>query len=152
MKARCEKRPNSAAAEMEGLRALVEREEVLKAAGIPFPPKRAPSHTPGKMNKTEAEYALMLEVRKRAEGILYYGFEKVTLKIGDDCRYTPDFFVIMEGQDHETRLEFHEVKGPHMRDDSLVKLKAAATQFPWATFYLCRKTKDGWQEPREIPK
>ena len=64
-------------------------------------------HTPGVMNRLEANYAQYLELRKRANEIVHYAFEAVTLKIAADCRYTPDFMVVNK----DLEVEFHEVKG-----------------------------------------
>lgn len=90
-----------------------------------------PRHKPGRMNNTEFEYSKHLELLKRIGEIVDYSFECETLKIGDDCRYTPDFRVIKSEtiyihelgtgdhtgfgavmNPHTTQyIEFHEVKG-----------------------------------------
>ena len=84
------------------------------------------------MNKTEARYAQELELRKKVGEVEWYQFEGVTLKLGFDCRYTPDFAVMLPNGD----LEMHEVKG-FFRDDALVKIRTAATMFPFR-FMLVR--------------
>lgn len=86
-----------------------------------------------RLNKTERAYLLRLRSLYS-----YVGIQNVTLKLGDDCRYTPDFSVLDGG-----RFVFHEVKG-FMRDDALVKLKVAARQFPMFPFVLARKNGSGW--------
>lgn len=95
------------------------------------------------MNKTEAAYAETLEVRKLRGEITWYGYEAVTLKLADDCRYTPDFTVVTASGG----IEFHEAKG-FWRDDARVKIKVAAAQFPWARFCAVRKPRKadglGW--------
>lgn len=78
----------------------------------------------GVMNKTEANYAKVLDVM----GVRWV-YEAVTLKLGDDCRYTPDFMVIAQ----DDVVEFHEVKG-FWRDDAKVKLRVASERFPWFRF------------------
>ena len=99
-----------------------------------------PRRIPGQMNKTEALYAeTILEPRKLAGEILDYWFEQITLKIADDCRYTPDFLVMLA----DASLECHEIKaewanGQRMKDDARVKLKVAAQIFPFR-FFLCIK-------------
>lgn len=90
------------------------------------------------MNRTEESYAWYLDGLKRAGDILFYKFGVVTLRIGQDCRYTPDFLVITK----DLAVEFHEVKG-FMRDDALVKLKAAASQYPFI-FRLVHKVAGQW--------
>jgi hypothetical protein len=111
----------------------------LQRAGIGGK-KKAPAHRPGEMNKTEAEYAQKLENRKLAGEIVRWEFEKITLKIGKDCRYTPDFFAVTIAG----LIELHEVKGGYMRDDSVVKLVCAAEQFKCFKFYLAQKKKGTW--------
>lgn len=93
------------------------------------------------MNRTETEYADQIEARKRTGEVGWWAYESVTLKLAHDCRYTPDFCIVnVQGW-----VEFVEVKGPFVRDDSLVKLRVAARTFPWARFRLAQKAskKDG---------
>lgn len=87
-----------------------------------------------KLNRTERAYLARLRC-------LYphVGVQNITLKLGDDCRYTPDFSVL----DENGRFVFHEVKG-FLRDDALVKLKVAARQFRMFHFVLVRKNGTGW--------
>jgi hypothetical protein len=58
----------------------------------------------------------------------------VTLALGVDCRYTPDFYII--GWDGDIR--FAETKG-FWRDDAKVKIRVAARTFPEFTFTAYRK-------------
>ena len=102
-------------------------------------PKARAIRKPGVMNKTEAAYAAHLDQRKQAGEILTYHFEAYTLKLADNCRYTPDFMVLLP----DGTMQFHEVKGYWM-DDAKVKIKVAARQFPHI-FLAIRKTKDGWE-------
>jgi len=90
---------------------------------------------PRKMNKTEREYGCMLEARG---DVLWMEFEGLTLRLGDDCRYTPDFTLMLR----DGTIECHETKG-FMRDDALVKIKVAAASYPFK-FVLVRKTKGEW--------
>jgi hypothetical protein len=86
------------------------------------------------MNKTESEYDALFLGRRP------HGYEEITLRLGDDCRYTPDFWVL--GDDDV--IEFHEVKGGFIRDDARAKLRIAAERYPHFRFYLMQKTKLGW--------
>lgn len=97
---------------------------------------RTVRHQPGAMNKTEAAYSLVLQVKKAAGDVLEFWFEGLTLKLGPDCRYTPDFVV----QRADGSLELHEVKAgivesdkvkPLWKDDSAVKVRTAADKFPF---------------------
>ena len=98
------------------------------------------------MNKTEAEYAQLLAMRKQAGEVAWYRFEGVKLRLADKTFYSPDFAVMLaNGQ-----LEMHEVKG-FWRDDARVKIKVAAEQFPFR-FIAVRKRakKDGGGFAEEV--
>lgn len=81
----------------------------------------------GTMNKTEAEYAWRLEARKRAGEVLWYKFEGVKLRLADKTFYEPDFAVMLA----DGLLEMHEVKGGVWEDDARVKIKVAASLYPF---------------------
>lgn len=98
------------------------------------------------MNGLEKAYAMVLESRLQAGDILAWAYERVTLKIGNDCRYTPDFCVVA----NDRIVEMHETKG-FFRDDSKVKIKVAADLFPFRFFLVQRLPKKkggGWQIQR----
>lgn len=116
----------------------------------------------GEKNKTESAYALKLEAMKQAGEIVDYTFEPETLKLGPDCRYTPDFRVLKyqdttEGKqiNLEPLIEFHEVKGtkrnkngssrPYCEDDALVKIKAASVLHPYK-FIIVWLDRGVWQQ------
>lgn len=92
------------------------------------------------MNKTERRRSVELEAKKRAGEIRAWHFNALTLKLADDCRYTPDFLI----EHNDARLEFEEIKG-FWRDDARVKIKVAARLFPMFTFTAlrARKMRDG---------
>lgn len=98
--------------------------------------KKQPRHQRGVMNKTEREWADELAIQGKGQPL----FEAITLRIGHDCRYTPDFFWL----NSFNQGFFDEVKG-FRRDDAMVKIRAAATRFPMFTFRLVQKTKAGWK-------
>lgn len=85
-------------------------------------------HVAGVMNGLEKEYRDTFLMKK------VHGFEQITLKLADDCRYTPDFWVLAD----DDVLEFHETKGRWM-DDAKVKIKVAAAQYPQFRFKAFRK-------------
>jgi hypothetical protein len=105
---------------------------------------RGVPHTP-KMNKTEAGYGFVLEAEKRTGKVREYHFQGITLKLGDDCRYTPDYLVVRD----DWTCELHEVKG-FMRDDSLVKLKVCARMYPFRVLVV-RKTTAGFERTPVAP-
>lgn len=103
-------------------------------------------HIPGVMNKTEAEYASHLSLAMKADEIVWYRFEAVTLKLANNTRYTPDFAVELANGE----IEMHEVKG-FWRDDARVKIKVAAALFPFRFIAVVKRTaKNGGGWEREI--
>jgi hypothetical protein len=100
--------------------------------------EKRPSHDLQKRNKLERDWYAVL--RSRGFSPEEIGIENVAFKIGDDCRYNPDFNIVIDG-----RWVFYECKG-HMRDDALVKLKATARQFPQIDLILVRRIDGAWIE------
>lgn len=95
-------------------------------------------HKPGEMNKTEKLYAEHLDTLLLSGQVLWWGFEKITLKLADDTRYTPDFDVLFfDGvfEFHETKHTWKDkntgLKKPHYEDDAKVKIKIAAELLPF---------------------
>lgn len=94
----------------------------------------------GKMNGTEQAYADLLEGRKLAGEVAWWKFEAIKLRLADNTFYTPDFFVMMA----DGRLQVHEVKGGVWQDDSRVKIKVAASLYPFEFFgAMPKRKKDG---------
>lgn len=97
----------------------------------------------GEMNKTESEYKTYLEALKSSGKVLWYAFEGVTLKLAKNCRYTPDFVVMLDNG----VIELHEVKG-YWQDDAKAKIKMAAEKFPFRFIAVYKKPKKdggGWK-------
>jgi hypothetical protein len=93
------------------------------------------------LNKTEAAY--LEHLRGGYPGGQIYT-QAITLKIGNGVRYTPDFVII-----DKPSVTACEVKG-FMRDDAAVKVKVAASLYPWITFFLVSKRKGGGWDIQEI--
>ncbi len=93
-----------------------------------------------RMNKTEAEWAAILEARKRAGEIIWYQFEGLRLRLANGAYFTPDFPVLTK----EGQLEFQEVKG-FWREAAKLRIRVAASLYPFWKFYAIRKKrkKDG---------
>lgn len=95
-------------------------------------------------NKTEREFGAYLRHENPECDVL---FEAYTLKLGDDCRYTPDWALVSK---FDGSINFYEVKGAFLfkgatksaTDSSLTKPKTAASMFRH-TFHIARKAKDG---------
>jgi hypothetical protein len=97
------------------------------------------NHTPGKMNKLEAAYALQLKALQQINAIHAFSFEAIKLRLANLTFFTPDFLVI--GANGE--VVFHEVKG-HWEDDARVKIKVSAEAFPWFRFVGVTRKKGQW--------
>lgn len=100
----------------------------------------------GERNKTEAAYEQYLELQYKAGEILWYRFEGIKLRLADNTFYTPDFFVLRK----DGHLECHEVKG-FWKDDARVKIKVAASLYPFAFLAVTQKSKKaagGWEVER----
>lgn len=94
------------------------------------------------MNATEREYReRFLQPRLLSGEIVAIYFERFTLTLGDNCRYTPDFCVI----EKDGEMVFHEVKGGYAYEDARVKFKAAQEQFKDFTFLWCQKKNKIWE-------
>lgn len=95
------------------------------------------------MNKTEQAYASRLEAMKNRRDILDYVREGVTLRWDDGLAYTPDFWVLhIDGSQ-----EMIETKGPHIRDDALVKFRAARDKWKRAySFSMWQLRKGEWEK------
>lgn len=91
-------------------------------------------------SKTELEYAGMLEARRLAGEIASWRHEAITLRLGPELRYWPDFLVIPLGA---AKPELHEVKGGFTREDARAKLRSAPTIFPMFAFVLAVRGKRG---------
>jgi len=93
----------------------------------------------GAMNKTEAAYAAELETQRREGNVLWFKFEGLKLRLADNTFLTVDFAVMAA----DGILEMHEVKG-FMQDDANVKLKVAASIYPFRFLLIrLRPKKDG---------
>lgn len=86
-----------------------------------------------KLNRLERAYYDKLH----ADGHGWVGVQCITLKLADDCRYTPDLWTFCNG------FCAWECKG-FRREDSWIKLKVAARMYPMISFVLVEKTKSGW--------
>lgn len=93
----------------------------------------------GEKNKTEQDYENRLKLLQHSGLILWYKFEAINLRLADKTFYKPDFLVIAQ----DGVLECHEVKS-WWTDDARVKIKVAASQFPFRfKAAMPKKKKDG---------
>jgi hypothetical protein len=106
------------------------------ASSIKVAIKAKPNADESKLNKLESAW---LAVLCADITLAWVGVHALTFKIGDDCRYTPDFIALnLDGE-----LIAYETKG-FMRDDARVKLKVAARMFPFVGFVLVERKAGAW--------
>lgn len=101
-----------------------------------------PTKDESNLNKTESDYLAWLQNQQ----CQWIGVQCITLKIGDDCRLTVDFWAL-----DDTGLRAIDTKAcrrgkekPHIEDDALVKLKVAARMYPWIHFVVAWKLDGVW--------
>lgn len=90
------------------------------------------------MNKLEADFQAWLH---RNPDLFTHisDHDAITLKLGEACRYTPDFWTHGAGG-----ITAWEVKG-WWREDARCKIKVAAKQYSWlAVFMAARREKGRW--------
>lgn len=95
-----------------------------------------------KMNKTEAAYARLLEVRKQLGEIIWYRFEPFNIRLAANTYYRVDFGVMLANGE----FECHEVKG-FWRDDARIKFKVVSELLPFQ-FVACRLVNGAWEFER----
>lgn len=101
------------------------------AKAIPFDPY-------AEMNKTERAYAeLVLNPMIETAQIILWRFQPMTFVLANRARYTPDFMLLFANgriRFAETKALWKNAKGGHslhFEDDALVKLKVAASMYPF---------------------
>lgn len=97
----------------------------------------------GRLTRTEAEFALILEARKQRGEILRWVYEGITLRWGG-LRYTPDFVVF-----HRAYIKLIEIKGAWTGgkfERAVERFRHARTYWPEFMFELHQRTKDGWKQ------
>lgn len=96
----------------------------------------------GDLNQTEQAFEKLLKTLEYTGEILWYKFEGVKLRLADKTFLTIDFAVLTK----DNQLEMIDVKGAKaiVQDDSLAKIKIAASMYPF-TFKIAypKRKKDG---------
>lgn len=108
--------------------------------GNPPPPRYgvAPNGRPYK-SKWEAEYGFWLATLLGVDAIAWWSYECFKLRLADGAYFTPDFPVLTSHGD----LVMREVKG-HWREAARLRVKVAASQFPWLRIEIISKQKGQW--------
>lgn len=98
----------------------------------------------GAMNATEARYAKHLDQLLLAGEILWYKFEGIKLKLADNCHLTIDFPVM----EKDSTLTLYDVKGARavFSDDARVKMRMAASSYPFRIVAVYPVKGGGWEE------
>lgn len=96
----------------------------------------------------EAEYAGVLELRKRAGDIVDYGYERIRLLLPGGVIFKVDFDVLED----DGGVSIIEVKG-FMREVARIKLRSAIEAYPGFRFYIvgASKTLIRMYRPDDVP-
>lgn len=97
-----------------------------------------------KPNKTEREFGVLLEARKRTGELVEYVFEGVRLLWGGGMTYTADW----SARRPDGKIEIHETKGVHIFDRDIVRFKGCRAEWQhWFVFHFHQRQKDGtWHQ------
>jgi hypothetical protein len=117
----------------------------------PARPSRIRQHVKPKLNQTERD---ALEWLKRDYQMAYdLRPHAIRLELANGCLYTPDIIGSPTAHNPDPYIRAWEVKGKHAWDDSIVKLKVAAREWPSIRFTLLwRERKHGpWLEQEVLP-
>lgn len=90
------------------------------------------------MNRWEEAYSKTLDILVATGNLHCWYFQRVTLRLGPDLRYTPDFLLIYP----DGKMQFVEIKG-FEREDARDKFKMAGELHPWAEWAMVKKLKSG---------
>lgn len=133
---------------LEFLARNVPRNSVNKADLTALPPNPIRGLASGRlpneaMNKTEAAYDAHLWLLRHSGDILWHKFGAIKLRLAGSTFYTCDFAVLPTGGGNNI-LEMHEVKG-FWRDDARVKIKVAASIYPFKFIAVSPIKGGGWK-------
>lgn len=113
-------------------------------AGIVMPDtakKRLRQHQGDGLNKTERAYLAELKFMYPNAEIFP---QALSFRIGNGANFRPDFIVRRHFAGSGLYLEAHETKG-FKREAAAVRIKVAASMYPWIKFFLVTKRKgSGW--------
>lgn len=111
--------PDKPAATLDGGRSLLTTDEEL-------------------LNKTERRWLDVLRARNYSHVLV----KPITLKLGHDCRYTPDLVTA----DLAGLVTVWEVKGAYVYEKAMYKPRMAAHMFPFFRFVLAQWKDNQWTE------
>lgn len=102
-------------------------------------PRPISGDQPKYRSKLEARYAGHLDAQRTVGEIREVRYESLTVKLAKHTTLTPDFLLDMP----DRTVEIHEVKG-QIREDAWVKLKVAASLWPWFRWFVVTRKKGEW--------
>lgn len=91
-------------------------------------------------NNWEREFSQLLDMRKKSGEVLQYWYEGLRFQIGNGAWFTPDFPTLLATGE----MVIYEVKG-FRRPASIVRIKAAAKQYPFKFFIVTKQKDGGWK-------
>lgn len=95
-----------------------------------------------RINKTEAEYARILEAQKQRGEIIHYVYEGIRLKWGDSMHYLADFAVFIE----DKPIKLIEVKNAFIWDRDRVRFLGCRAEWrKYFDFELWQKKAGEWK-------
>lgn len=95
------------------------------------------------MNGLERRYSVHLEFRRLQGEVMWWKFHALKLRLANDTFYETDFFLMLP----DGLMEVHETKG-WWRDDARVKIKVAASMYPFKFVGVTERSKAegrGWE-------
>lgn len=108
---------------------------VIEQLGKPSPAKAR------SMNKTESDFARILEARQRRGEIIAFAYEGLRFKYADGLYYKPDFVVLIEDQP----ITIIECKGAHVWSRDRVRFRSCAAEWrDWFRFEFWQKKRGQW--------
>jgi hypothetical protein len=115
--------------------------------GQAFPDAKPAHKVKDAMNKTEAAFALELQVMQENGDVRWWRFEAINLRLAKKTWYRPDFAVV----NADGSWTMYEVKG-FWRDDARVKIKVAAELYRGVyRFVAVRRVKGRWDYEEVVP-
>lgn len=97
------------------------------------------------LNKTETEYAGMLEAQKQRGEVVWWKAHPFNVRLADNTFYRIDFLVMTGAM----LLEIHEVKGEYTTEKGQMKIKLCAETLPVLPIIkmskLSQKNGGGWK-------
>lgn len=94
-----------------------------------------PTSDEEKLNRTEQLYLSWLQNQRNQ----WIGIQCITLKLGHDCRYTPDFWALDDDGLRAIDTKRSKKDGGHTWEDSLIKIRVAARMYPFIRFLIAEK-------------